>query len=293
MPDTSVYRSYAKINLFLDVLDRRPDGYHNIETIFQTVTLSDSLAFARQEHGIELTCSVPELPTGGDNLVCRAAQLLLELAGVREGARIRLDKEIPVAAGLAGGSGNAAAALVALNELWGLGLGEDELLGMGARLGADVPYCIVGGTVAATGRGDELTPLPPAPPAWFVLLHPPISVSTASVYNSPALAHNLETPVDGRTPTFQRALDALRAGDWARVVFNRMESAVFPGHPELAKGKQRLVDAGCVAAAMSGSGPTLFGVCEDEGQAREVAAAFRDMRVSVVQANPAGVTRLD
>ena len=264
-------RSYAKINLYLDVLGRRPDGYHNIETIFQTIGLWDELSLADAPSGqLTLTCSRPDLEVDDSNLVCRAAALLRRHTGCTQGAAIHLEKNIPIAAGLAGGSGNAAAALVGLNTLWDLGLSDVRLQELALELGSDVPYCLTGGLMAGTLRGEQLAPLHTPHPWWYVLVHPPLAVSTAQAYNHPLLEKNGEAVLDGRTKSFQRAIDALSAGNIAEAVFNRMERPVFTMHPVLAEIKAKLLDAGCLAAAMSGSGPTVFGVCTDEAQACQV-----------------------
>ena len=283
MPTTLRIRSHAKINLYLDVLNRREDGFHNIETIFQTVSLADELTFTETDSGIELGCSRPDLDTGPENLVCRAAALLQKTTGCARGASIYLEKNIPVAAGLAGGSGNAAAALKALNTLWELNLPDAELRALALQLGSDVPYCLVGGTQGATGRGEELFPVPPLPETWCVLVHPPVQVSTAAVYNSPHLVRNAEPRCGGRTSMFERALQALQAGDWEQAVFNRMEAPVFAQYPDLEAIKRKLLNAGCLAAAMSGSGPTVFGVCESEAAARETAESLVPYATSVVK----------
>ena len=292
MPTAIAYRSFAKINLYLDVLGRRRDSYHNIETIFQTVGLADELTFTEEVSGVALVCDAPELDTTASNLVYRAAMLLKERTGCPMGTRIRLEKRIPIAAGLAGGSGNAAATLVALNTLWDLRLTPAEIHEVALELGSDVPYCGVGGTVAATRRGEEMTRLPAMPDTWFLLLHPRLAVSASRVYNSPKLEFSTERPFAGRTPRFRKAIQALRRGDLSQVVFNRMEGPVLAGHPQLAAGKQRLLDAGCVAAAMSGSGPTLFGVCKGKNEATRMAERFPEYRTSVVRCVPAGLERI-
>lgn len=223
------------------------------------------------------------------NLVYRAALLLRNHAGVRQGVRMRLEKHIPVAAGLAGGSGNAAAALIALNALWRMDLPEAKLAELALELGSDVPYCLQGGAKAATGRGECLEALPLPPPMWFVLVHPPIAVSTRSIYTSPYLVRNLEPALDGRTPSFRRALERLEAGDIAGAVFNRMETAAFRHYPPLQAIKERLLEAGCSAAAMSGSGPTMFGVCHSEAQAQLAASAFDEYDVTLARSKEHGV----
>lgn len=287
-----VYRSYAKINLFLDVLRRRRDGYHNIETVFQTVSLADELTFEAADSGIEVACNRPGLDCGPGNLIHRAAHALREETGCALGVRVRLDKRIPIAAGLAGGSGNAAATLLALDRLWGLDLSPGLLDQLALALGSDVPYCMRGGTMAATRRGEQLAALAPLGGVWFVLVHPDLAVSTAAVYGSPKLMRNNAPAFAGKTAAFREAIRALSAGDYPRAVFNRMEEPVFLEYPELAAIKARLLEAGCLAATMSGSGPTLYGVCATRSEAESTARALAPHRVSVVTTAPVGVERV-
>jgi len=289
MPSTIRYCSYAKINLYLDVLRQRRDGYHNIETLFQTVSLADTLTFTEQASRITLVTSVSELESGESNLVYRAAALLKKHTGCPRGVHITLDKKIPIAAGLAGGSSNAAATLVALNRLWDLRLSGPALETLALELGSDVPFCTMGGLAAATGRGEQLETLPSLRRTWFLLLHPPVAVSTRRAYNSPALEHSRERPFAGKTRTFRSAIRALKQNAFDAVVFNRMETSVFAEHPQLATAKQELLDNGCLAAAMSGSGATLFGVCTSQKMAGEIAASFNGYQTSVVCNVPAGV----
>ena len=293
MQSALVYRSFAKINLYLEVVKRRRDGYHNIETLFQTVDLFDELRFTEHPSLITLACSAPELANTESNLIYRAAMLLRETTGCTRGARIVLDKKIPIAAGLAGGSGNAAATLVALNALWDLRLDSGKLLELALRLGSDVPYCMKGGTVAATGRGEQMRELPPLNKTWFVLLHPPLAVSASRVYTDPLLEYADEKPFAGYTRSFRKAMHALQAGNLANVIFNRMERPVFAAHPHLADTLDRLLKAGCCAAAMSGSGPTLFGVCASRRNAQQIAEQFPDYPISIAQSVPNGVERVE
>ena len=286
------YRSYGKINLYLDVLDRRPDGFTNIETIFQSINLWDELRIEGGGEDIEFACSDARLCAPEENLVYRAARLIRERAGVTAGVRIHLDKHLPVAAGLAGGSGNAAATLIALNDLWSLGFSDQALAEMALALGSDVPYCLVGGAAAATGRGEVMEVLPAIATQWLTLVHPPLAITAGHAYGHPKLTRNLECPEGGKTPAFREALEKLAKGDVAGMVFNRMESGVFHDHPELASIKARLRDYGCDASAMSGSGPTVFGLCADEASARRVGEQFNDYKVSVIQTVPQGVERL-
>jgi 4-diphosphocytidyl-2-C-methyl-D-erythritol kinase len=292
VPTAIAYRSYAKLNLYLDVIGRRRDGYHDIETIFQTVSLGDTLAFTEEPSRVALVCSAPELGGTESNLVYRAAMLLKERTRCPFGARIELEKRIPIAAGLAGGSGNAAATLVALNSLWDLRLPAAQVFQLALELGSDVPYCLTGGTMAATRRGEEMRPLPPLPPTWFILVHPPIAVSASRIYNNPRLDYSAERPFAGRTPSFRAAIRALDRGELARVVFNRMERPVLAMHPQLAGLKQRLLDAGCRTAAMSGSGPTLFGICQSYAEGVRVTERLADCRTSLVASVPAALERI-
>jgi len=281
--NTSVsLRAYAKLNLYLAVHERRTDGYHNIETVFQTVGLSDEIRLTPTAEGITVVCDRQDLNTA-DNLAVRAARLVHERHAPDRGVHIDLNKRIPVAAGLAGGSSDAAATLAGLNELWSLDLDAPTLHAYARELGSDVPCLLRGGTAAGVGRGDELTPLDPMRPTWFVLAHPDFEVSAARVYNHPLLEKRNEERVGAMTPSFKMVCGMLAQGALADALYNSMEAPVFSEYPELAVMKQRLLDAGCAGALMSGSGPTLFGLCRDEAHARAVAASI-DGPTSVVPA---------
>ncbi len=286
-----IVHSNAKINLYLDVLERRRDGFTNIETVFQSVALYDTLEATPHAGDITLECNAPGLPVDGRNLVLRAAKLLQAASGCDQGARLRLHKRIPIAAGLAGGSGNAAAALHLLNRLWGLNWPLARLLPLAGQLGSDVPFCLVGGTMLATGRGDRLEACPGTPPTcWTVLVHPPLQIGAGDLYASPQLTRNTEPRFAGRTAAFRAALRAFDKEFWSAFVFNRMESAAFAWHPELAEIKASLLSAGCLAAAMSGSGPTIFGVCTDAASANAIAAKLSaGHRVNVAAFAPCGL----
>jgi 4-diphosphocytidyl-2-C-methyl-D-erythritol kinase len=287
----TVYRAYAKLNLYLAVIDRRPDGFHDIETVFQTVGLADEIRLSAAPLAVTLECNLSELE-GEDNLALRAARLLRERHAPGRGAHLSLSKRIPVAAGLAGGSTDAAATLVGLNELWETGLSEAALQGLGAELGSDVPFLVRGGTVAGTGRGEVLRPLESIRESWFVLLHPPIEVSAGRVYNHAELRKSREERMGGITSSFEGILAAMSRGAIADVMYNAMEIPVFLEYPELAVLKQRLLDAGCAGALMSGSGPTLFGLCKDRAHAERIAARFTGVATSVVSTTPAGSQRV-
>lgn len=290
-PAPAVYHAYAKINLYLAVIDRRPDGFHDIETLFQTVGLADEVRLTPGGGAITLSCNVPELESG-DNLAGRAGRLLQARHAPGRGAHIAIEKRIPVAAGLAGGSSDAAAALVGLNELWGVGLSIEALQALGAEIGSDVPFLIRGGTMSGTGRGDVLQPLDPLREIWFVLLHPAIEVSAGRVYNHPELRKSREERIGGITSSFEGVLAAVSRGSIMDVLYNAMEIPVFMEYPEVAVLKQRLLDAGCAGAMMSGSGPTLFGLCKDRAHAERIAAQFTGVASSVVSTVPAGSKRV-
>lgn len=281
--------SHAKINLYLDVLAPRPDGYHDIETIFQSLELHDSLYIETHADALALHCSDPSLGTGPENLAYRAAALLRARAGVKAGAVLRLEKRIPVAAGLAGGSGNAAAALAGLNRAWALGLGPEDLAQIALELGSDVPYCLRGGTMAATGRGEKLTPLAPLSERAVVLVNPGIPIRARDVYAHPLLKKNTASRCAGKTEAFQRIIHAWRPEDAERILFNAMEEPVLHDCPEIARIKTRLLEIGCSAAMMSGSGSTVFGFCTATHKEAEFRAAFPGCYVCLTRTAPCGL----
>lgn len=270
-------KAFAKINLTLLVRGRRADGYHDLESVMQQLELHDRLEFVIAEHDISLVTDSAEVPAGSDNLIVQAADLLRRRSGCRWGARIRLIKRIPVAAGLGGGSADAAAALLGLNGLWGLGFPMDALMEMGARLGSDVPFCLLGGTALARGRGEILEELPPAPPMGVVLVKPHFGVSAAAVYRR---FDELPASVAGDTASL---LQGLKEGDFEAVaegLRNDLEPATFSMHPELPELKDRLTAAGA-AALMAGSGPTIFGLVRSPEEAEEVARRLQKPELDV------------
>lgn len=262
----------AKVNLTLDVLGKRPDGYHEVEMVMQSVELHDSLEFSPADRGIEITVEGMDLSPGADNLVYRAAELLRLRGSVRSGVRVRLKKNIPVAAGLGGGSADAAATLKALNEMWGVGLSMSELILLGEQLGADVPFCLVGGTALARGKGEQVLRLPPCPQLGLVLVKPPFSVSTGSVYQAFRFGQTVKKP-DNRAMI--EAIRANNVSDIASCLANALESVTTRMHPEVTGIKEKLIEAGASGALMSGSGPTVFGLTPDLASARSVAARYK------------------
>ena len=273
------FRTNAKVNLFLRVLGRRADGYHEIETILQVIRLSDEIEVATTDTGrIEVAMSWVDggsgtLPREDENLIVRAATHLLESGASNDGVAVTVKKRIPIAAGLGGGSGNAAGALVVLSELWGLGYERDRLRELAASIGSDVPFCIDGGTALATARGEKLTPLPSPETIWFVLGVTDEPMLTRNVYDA---WDDLPVPDEVGSALMTLALGAGDVAEVASLLHNDLEPAVFLLRPELEKKKQRLAEAGALGACVSGSGPTIYGVAADEDHARKLAAAVED-----------------
>ncbi|ABO48644.1 4-diphosphocytidyl-2-C-methyl-D-erythritol kinase [Desulforamulus reducens MI-1] len=260
-------KAHGKINLTLDVLDRRPDGYHEVEMIMQSISLHDVLEIEEQSKEISLTVSGISVTAEEDNLVLKAARLLQQVAGTGAGAKIHLQKNIPVAAGLAGGSTDAAATLKGLNALWGLGLSQEQLRQLATQLGADVPFCLAGGTAIARGIGEKLTTLEPAPPFGIILVKPSFGVSTAEVYQGLRLEHLGKRP---NTEAMVKALKERDLGQVARELANVLESVTLRMHPKLEQIKEILRQIGCTGVLMSGSGPTVFGLTENREKAAEL-----------------------
>ena len=261
----------AKINLALDVLHKRPDGYHEVAMVMQSVTLADRVVIEPAAE-ISVTADMADLECGPDNLAYRAAALLRRHTGGSRGARIHLQKSIPLAAGLAGGSADAAAVLRGLNTLWQLGLTASELETLGVALGSDVPFCLRGGTALATGRGEILTPLPAPPPLWIVLAKPRVAVSTAWVYG------NYRGELVAVHPDIAGMTASLARGDLpglAARLANVLETVTVAAHPEIAALKAAMIEHGAMASLMSGSGPTVFGLTESRQQAQAIAAALK------------------
>lgn len=268
-------KAYGKVNLALDVLRRREDGYHEVRMVMQTVGLYDKIdLFWREKPGITVETNLYYLPVNENNLVYKAAALLMGEFGVEQGVHIRLKKFIPVAAGMAGGSSDAAAVLYGVNRMFGLGLSPRQLEQRGEKLGADVPYCVLRGTALCEGIGEILTPLPPMPQCQILIARPAAAVSTKQVYEKlrvDELTAEQHPDVDGM-------VEAIRQQDLVAVASkmgNVLESVTVLEHPEIAKIRQLMLDWGAVNAMMSGSGPTVFGLFANP---RMAAAAYEKMR---------------
>ena len=278
MIDKTTQRAYAKINIGLDVLRRRADGYHEVKMIMQTVDIYDELVLEkRKEPGIELRMDNRELPSGGDNLICRAADLLFREKKITGGVNISLTKRIPIAAGMAGGSADAAAALRGVNELFDLGYSQKELQALGVGLGADIPYCLAGGTMLSEGIGEILTPLPAPPAAHLVIAKPDINVSTAFVYG------NLHADRLAWHPDIDGMIAALQKGDLDGItdrLGNVLETVTVKAHPVIEQIKELLRKQGAENALMSGSGPTVFGIFKEKETAARAAEAVERGRLA-------------
>jgi len=274
-------RAYAKVNLYLDVVSKRADGYHNIETIFQSVDLYDELGVRDAAAGVEVECAHPLVPGGTENLVYRAGRLLGERAGISRGARVTLVKRIPVGAGLGGGSADAAATLVGLNKLWDTPLADNELAEIARELGADVPFCLTGGTAAGTGIGDLLTPLPCRTGQSLLLVVPHDTVSTKEAYSWLEVETTSAEIAEGDpfSAKFDAVVSTYRDEGPRSVLYNRFERVVAKKHPEIEALRSALVDAGLQHVLMSGSGPAVFALVDEwetaAGIAQELSERYR------------------
>ena len=267
-------RAYAKINLGLDVLRRREDGYHDVKMIMQTIQMYDMLEMEKSEQpGIHLTTNLSYIPVNENNLVYKAVKLLMDQYRIEEGITISLNKFIPVAAGMAGGSSDAAAALVGVNRMFQLGLTRQQLMELGVKIGADVPYCVMRGTALAEGIGEKLTALPPMPQCYVLIGKPGISVSTKFVYT------NLNLGPDTHHPDIDGMIQALQDGDLYGItdrMENVLESVTIPAYPVIETIKDHMKAHGAVNAMMSGSGPTVFGIFEDKEKAEYACEKLRE-----------------
>ncbi len=266
--------AYAKVNLSLDVLGRRPDGYHEVETVLHTLELHDTVVLREAEAGIRVVCHHRGVPADEHNLVFRTAQLLREACGVDRGVEIEVRKRIPPASGLGGGSSDAAVTLLGLAQMWKLRLDHGQLVELAAQVGSDVAFFLVGGAALATGRGERLRYLPTLPTTPVVVALPPFEVSTAWAYA------NLDTASIPRRPNTARVVEALRAEDVAAVgreLCNVFEPLVSARHPQVGELKRRLLEAGALGASMTGTGPAVYGLFGTEQDAQRAAEALQGL----------------
>lgn len=271
-------RALAKINLGLDVLRKREDGYHELRMIMQTINMYDQLDIEiSKTPGIKITTNLPFIPVNESNLVYKAAKFLMDEFQVEQGITVDLQKFIPVAAGMAGGSSDAAATMIGVNRLFGLGLSVKELMERGVKIGADVPYCLLRGTALAEGIGDKLRALPACPDCYVLIGKPAISVSTKFVYEN-LHANELEYH-----PEIDKMLDAIQWHNLNKIadcMGNVLETVTIPHYPVIQKIKDHMKEHGALNAMMSGSGPTVFGLFDDKATAENACEVLRESRLA-------------
>lgn len=273
-------KALAKINLGLDVLRRREDGYHEVKMIMQTIGLHDDLEIRKTKtSGIQVKTNLYYLPTNENNLVYKAAKLLMDEFQIQDGVSIQLKKRIPVAAGMAGGSSDGAAVLWGINQMYGLGLSMQALMERGVRLGADVPYCIQRGTALAEGIGEKLSVLPPMPKCTILIAKPGISVSTKFVYEN-LHANDLKPE---QHPNVDSMIEAMRQKDLGLLcsrMGNVLETVTIPAYPVINEIKRTMMDNGAIGSMMSGSGPTVFGIFDSPSAAKQAMKAVRAAKLA-------------
>lgn len=273
--------AYAKINLSLDVLRKREDGYHDLSMIMQQIDVKDVIelsALERDEIAVESDCK--SIPLNKDNIVYKVAYTIKERYNVKKGIKIKIEKHIPLAAGLAGGSADAAATLKGLNEMWSLGLSDETLMEIGKPIGADIPYCILGGTALAEGIGEKLTKLESFKDKHILLANPNIEVSTAEVYRNLRLSDSL------KRPDTEKLIEAIKASDEdcvAKHMANVLETVTIPMHREIEDIKRAMVESGALGAMMSGSGPTVFGIYKSEKELEEAKTKLEKIVKTVIK----------
>lgn len=271
-------KALAKINLGLDVVRRREDGYHEVRMIMQTIQLYDRLDIKRtQEPGIQIQTNLSFLPVNENNLIYKAAKLLMDEFSITDGVSVKLDKRIPVAAGMAGGSTDAAAMLIGVNRLFSLGLTKRQLMERGVQIGADVPYCIMRGMALAEGIGEALSPLPPMVKCPVLIAKPSISVSTKFVYQNLKLD---DTTIHPDIDLLIEDIKAKNLHDIAAHMGNVLETVTIPNYPVIDEIKKHMLSHGAVGAMMSGSGPTVFGLFDDEDTAKKAYTAMRSSHLA-------------
>lgn len=272
--NTQSGRAAAKINLAIDVLRKRPDGYHDVSMIMQSVALYDTITVRALKGEIKVTSNTDNIPTDKGNIVYKAAEFLKTKYNVKEGALINIEKTIPVAAGLAGGSADAALTLKLLNKVWNLRLSKNEILEAGKKLGSDVPFCIQGGTALAEGLGEKLTPLSGIPDCLILLAKPAMTISTKEVYEGLNLADIKERP---DIKNMINCIDEKNLEGIAANMCNVLETVTVKKCPKIEELKEKLVEYGALGSMMSGSGPTVFGIFKDNSSAYNAYDHIKDM----------------
>ena len=261
--------SYSKINLTLNILGKRQDEYHDIETIMQSVNLADRIFIKEEKEGIKIKCSHPLIPVDTQSLTYRTAEKILNRYRITRGVKIEINKKIPLASGMAGGSANSASILVGINKLFALNLSNKDLKKIGEELGMDVPFCIQNGTALAYHKGEKVTPLSFInPPLWIIIINPGFEIPTKWAYNNLDLDRIKEEKNNTKA-----MLNALKERDLPGItknLFNSFEGLIIKKYPEIGKIKDRLIEEGAMGALMSGSGPTVFGIAQNKEQALKI-----------------------
>jgi len=272
--------SYSKINLTLNILARRQDGYHDIETIMQSINLADKISIKEEKEGIKIKCSHPLVPVDSQSLTYRTAEKILNRYRITKGVKIEIDKKIPLASGMAGGSANSASILVGINKLFTLNLSNKDLREIGEELGMDVPFCIQNGTALAYHKGEKVTPLPLInPPLWIITINPGFEIPTKWAYNNLDLDQIKKEK--NNTKAMLRALKVRKLQGIATNLFNSFEGLVIEKYPEIGEIKDRLIEEGALGALMSGSGPTVFGIAQNRGQALKICKKLKSEYKSI------------
>ena len=267
----AIAKSYAKINLTLDVIAKRIDGYHDVSMVMQSINLYDNITVIRKEKGIKLSISGAELPLDGNNIAYKAAEVFFTECGITGGADIHIEKNIPIAAGLAGGSSNAAAVLCSLNLLYNTKLSDNELIRIGTMLGADVPFCIIGGTCLSEGIGEKLTEIDSSIVVDLLLVKPNDGISTARIYSE------IDSHSDIIHPDTESMINAIQKGDIYRIstlLSNVMENVTVNHLPEITDIKDLMSANGAIGTLMSGSGPTVYGIFKSKADAMKASVEF-------------------
>ena len=278
----------AKINLYLDILGRRSDGYHEIESIIQSVRLYDKIILRLKGREIKIRCTHPEVPLDEENTCYRAAEILLTVLGMRQGLEIEIQKNIPIGSGLGGGSADAAATLIGMRKLFQIDIPFSDLSKLALQSGSDVPFCLIGGTALVRGKGEKIIPLPPLKNGWFILVDPGISISTSWVYS------RLQGKLTKKRLNIKLIKELIKKEGMRGVskfpLYNKLEEVVIERFPTLRDIKAKLIEAGATGALMTGSGSTIFAVAEDEERVKSILGRLgRKVRVYAVQATDKSV----
>jgi 4-diphosphocytidyl-2-C-methyl-D-erythritol kinase len=278
----------AKINLYLDILGRRSDGYHEIESIIQSVRLYDKIILRLKGKGIKIRCTHPEVPLDQENICYRAAEILLTVLGMKQGLEIEIQKNIPIGSGLAGGSADAAATLIGMRKLFQIDIPFSDLSKLALELGSDVPFCLTGGTALVRGRGEKIIPLPLLKNVWFILVDPRIPISTSWVYS------RLEGKLTKKRLNIKLTKELIEEEGMRGInkfpLYNKLEEVVIERFPTLRDIKVKLIESGAVGALMTGSGSTVFAVVEDEKRVESILGRLgKKVRAYAVQATDKSV----